>query len=179
MQGVVYGTRGGPRHELVGTRCDVDQCFGTVIHRFCAQAVIGDPLTIYGTGEQKRGFLPLRDSMQCLQIALDNPPSPGEYRTFNQFAEVHSICELAEIVRRNAAKHGLSPTAAHIDNPRIETGSHYYAPRHQTLFDMGYKPHGDIDSEVHSIIGDMLPHAERIAKHRGAVSPSIKWNPAA
>jgi len=82
MQGVVFGTRideMGDDERLV-TRFDFDQCFGTAVNRYCAQAVIGHPLSPFGKGHQRRGFLPLRDSMQCLTIALENPPKEGEYR---------------------------------------------------------------------------------------------------
>ena len=76
MQGVVFGTQidemGNDSRFL--SRLDFDQCFGTAINRFCCQAVIGHPLTIFGTGTQTRGFLPLRDSMQCITLALENPP---------------------------------------------------------------------------------------------------------
>ncbi|HIE55003.1 MAG TPA: NAD-dependent epimerase/dehydratase family protein, partial [Chromatiaceae bacterium] len=101
MQGVVFGTRideMGDDERLL-TRFDFDQCFGTAVNRFCAQAVIGHPLTPYGRGHQRRGFLPLRDSMQCLTLAIENPPKEGEYRVFNQFEEVYDIYELAEKVK--------------------------------------------------------------------------------
>jgi len=84
MQGVVFGTRTDEMGDDVRlrTRFDFDQCFGTALNRFCAQAVVGVPLSLYGRGRQRRGFLPLRDSMQCLTIALENPPIDGEYRVF-------------------------------------------------------------------------------------------------
>lgn len=109
MQGVVFGTRAG---EMNGdprflTRFDFYQCLGTVINRFCAMAVIWEPLTPFGSGTQKRGFIPLRESMRCLEIAIDNPPSAGEYRAFNQFQEVYEVRELARRVpgaRRRLAR---------------------------------------------------------------------------
>ncbi|MCH7911395.1 MAG: 50S ribosomal protein L3, partial [Candidatus Hydrogenedentes bacterium] len=102
MQGVVYSTQidNMPEEKNLKTRFDFDQSFGTVINRFCAQATVGIPLTPYGTGKQKRGFLPLRDSMQCLTIAVENSPEKGEYRVFNQFEEVYDITELALKVQK-------------------------------------------------------------------------------
>ena len=93
MQGVVFGTRvdGMGDDPRLRTRLDFDQAFGTAINRFSCQAVIEHPLTPYGDGGQVRGFLPLRDSMQCLTLGLENPPEPGEYRVFNQFEETYSI----------------------------------------------------------------------------------------
>ena len=78
MQGVVFGTHiaemgADPR---LRSRLDFDQCFGTAINRFCCQAVIGHPLTLFGRGKQRRGFLPLADSMACLRLAVENPPRP-------------------------------------------------------------------------------------------------------
>ena len=96
MQGVVFGTRIDEmgNDALLLTRLDFDQAFGTAVNRFCCQAVIGHPLTLFGKGHQKRGFLPLRDSMQCLTLSLENPPEAGEYRVFNQFEEVYDVTEL-------------------------------------------------------------------------------------
>ena len=93
MQDVVFGTRiegmgGDPR---LRTRLDFDQAFGTVINRFSCQTVIEHPLTLYGAGGQVCGLLPLRDSMRCLTLGLENPPKPGEYRVFNQFAQTYSV----------------------------------------------------------------------------------------
>ncbi|HEU4444468.1 MAG TPA: NAD-dependent epimerase/dehydratase family protein, partial [Nitrososphaeraceae archaeon] len=108
MQGVVYGTR---TNEMIDdslmTRFDFDESFGTVINRYCAEALIGLPLTPYGQGKQKRGFIDLVDSIQCLTIAIENPAARGEYRVFNQLDEVHSISELAEIVATVAKKLGI------------------------------------------------------------------------
>ena len=130
------------------TRFDVDECFGTVINRFCAQAVIKMPLTEYGTGQQIRGFLPLKDSIQCLTIALENPPNEGEYRVFNQFEEVYSIRSLAAIIELNARNIGLDVETQFLDNPRVEADSHKYSPRHQKLFDLGYKPTNNLRQEI-------------------------------
>src|SRR5437773_1920589 len=92
----------------LSTRLDFDQCFGTVINRFCCQAVIGHPITPFGQGRQKRGFIALRDSMQCLTLALDNPPAAGEYRVFNQFEEVWEVGALAREVQAAAQALGLT-----------------------------------------------------------------------
>ena len=118
MQGVVFGTRideMGEDEKLL-TRFDFDQCFGTVINRFCAQAVIGQPLTLYGKGQQVRGFLPLRDSMQCLSIAIENPPDNGEYRVFNQFEEVYGLTELSLKVHKVATKLGVEAEIRNVES---------------------------------------------------------------
>src|SRR5207253_9837013 len=99
-QRVVYGveTEESAEHDRLITRFDYDEYFGTVLNRFCVQAVIGHPLTVYGGGGQTRGLLNIRDTLQCVELAADNPPEPGEFRVFNQFTEHFSVRELAELV---------------------------------------------------------------------------------
>lgn len=178
MQGVVFGTRidamgADPR---LRTRLDFDQCFGTALNRFCCQAVIGHPLTIYGGGGQTRGFLPLRDAMQCLTLALENPPETGEYRVFNQFEECYTIIELAEKVQRAGAAVGLDITIQHYDNPRSESDAHYYNPERQHLLDLGYQPTHDVAAELEIMLRDLLPHRDRIAAHQHILIPDIRWD---
>ena len=178
MQGVVYGTRieGIEKHEHLRTRFDFDQCFGTAINRFCAQAVIGLPLTPFGKGLQQRGFLPLRDSMQCLNLAVENPPKTGEYRVFNQFEEVYSIAELAAKVQKVGNEIGLGVTVRHLENPRLESEDHYYKPDHQHLLDLGYKPTHDMEAELRLVFEDLIPHRERIEERRESHFPDIRWD---
>jgi len=178
MQGVVYGTKfeGMEDDSDLATRFDFDQSFGTAINRFCAQAVIGLPLTPYGKGKQKRGFIPLCDSMQCLTLAIENPPERGEYRTFNQFQEVYSIHELAEKVQAVGKKHGLKVAIEALENPRIEMEDHYYNPDHQHLLDLGYKPTHDMDTELDIVFEDILPHRDRIESRKEAQFPDIRWD---
>jgi len=178
MQGVVYGTRideMGDDERLL-TRFDVDQCFGTAINRFVAQAVIGHELTPYGKGHQTRGFLPLRDSMQCLTLALENPPKKGEYRTFNQFEELYSIYQLAEIVKEVGNKFDLDCKIWNIENPRIELEEHYYNPDHQHLLDLGYKPSHDIRNELKRMFKDLIKYKDRIEEKRYVLVPDIRWS---
>lgn len=178
MQGVVYGTRiyemgADPR---LYTRFDFDQCFGTVINRYCAQAVIGHPLTVYGSGMQKRGFLSLHDSMQCLSIAIGNPPQKGEYRVFNQFKEVYDLAELARKVKETSEEFGLNTVIEHIGNPRTEMEYHYYNPDHQHLLDLGYKPLYTIETELELMLEDLIKHKERIITKRHVLIPDIRWD---
>ncbi len=178
MQGVVYGTRieaMGEDPRLV-TRYDFDQCFGTAINRFCAQAVIGLPLTPFGKGHQRRGFLPLRDSMQCLTIAIEHPPQRAEYRVFNQFEEVYDITQLAERVQKVGNQMGLGVTIRAIENPRAEAEEHYYNPDHRHLLDLGYQPTHDMEAELEIMLRDLVPHRERIESRKEAQFPDIRWD---
>jgi UDP-sulfoquinovose synthase len=178
MQGVVFGTRFDKLADdaRLNTRLDFDQCFGTAINRFCCQAVIGHPLTVFGGGGQTRGFLPLRDSMQCLTLALENPPQHGEYRVFNQFEQTYSVSALAGLVQQAAHSVGLAPEIRHYDNPRTEAADHYYNPDRQHLLDLGYQPTHDLIGEVSTILQDLLPHCERIEQKRTLLIPDIRWD---
>lgn len=178
MQGVVYGTRieGIEEHEHLRTRFDFDQCFGTAINRFCSQAVIGLPLTPFGRGHQKRGFLPLRDSMQCLTLAVENPPEAGEYRVFNQFEEVYSVAELAARVQKVGNEFGLDVTVRHLENPRRESEEHYYNPDHQHLLDLGYQPTHDMEAELRLVFEDLIAHRTRLEERKEAHFPDIRWD---
>lgn len=178
MQGVVFGTRIDEMGDDEGllTRFDFDQCFGTAINRYCAQAIIGQHLTPYGKGRQKRGFLPLRDSMQCLTIAIENPSDEGEHRVFNQFEEVYDLTELAMKVQKVAGKLGLSVEVRNVENPRMELEEHYYNPDHQHLLDLGYQPTHDIEAEIEITLKDLIKYKHRIMARAHALMPDIRWD---
>lgn len=178
MQGVVFGTQfpGLGDDDRLRTRLDFDQAFGTAINRFCCQAVIDHPLTLFGVGKQKRGFLPLRDSMQCLTLAIENPPQDGEYRVFNQFEECYTVTELAEMVREVGNEMGLNVQIHHYDNPRKEAEEHHYNPDRQNLIDLGYEPTHDVKSEMRIMMEDLLQHKSRIEEHKDALVPDIRWD---
>ena len=179
MQGVVYGTYAPCFKDLppqFATRFDVDECFGTAINRFCAQAVSGLPITPYGKGEQRRGFLPLQDSMQCLTIAIEDPADKEEYRIWNQFEEVYSINYLAETVQRVTKDlTGQEPAVVNIPNPRNELEEHHYFPIHKELFDRGYTPTEDLKGQVKRILQDLIPHKNRIVDCKNSLIPKTKW----
>lgn len=178
MQGVVFGTRideMGDDPRLL-SRLDFDESFGTAINRFCCMAVIGHPLTPFGRGHQKRGFLPLRDSMQCLTIAIENPPSSGEYRVFNQFEEVYDITELAMKVKTVGEDLGLDVEVRNVENPRKESEEHHYNPDHQHLLDLGYLPTHDMEAELRIMLRDLIGNRDRIEAKRDVLIPKIHWD---
>jgi UDP-sulfoquinovose synthase len=178
MQGVVFGTRPGdePPPPALRTRLDFDEAFGTAINRFCCQAVIRHPLTPFGEGRQRRGFIPLRDSMQCLTLALEHPPTAGEYRVFNQFQEVYDLAELAALVQRVGAEIGLEVDVRPVENPRLEADRHHYNPDHERLRELGYRPTTDIAAEVRRALEDLTDHRRRIEEHAAVLIPSVRWD---
>jgi UDP-sulfoquinovose synthase len=178
MQGVVFGTQIDEMKtdSRLRSRLDFDQCFGTIINRFCCQAVIGHPLTLYGSGGQTRGFLPLRDSMQCLTISVENPPQAGEYRVFNQFEECYSVEELAHMVQAVGDSIGLPVTIHHYDNPRKEMDHHYFHPDRNHLIKLGYHPTHDVKAEMRIMLLDLIQHRDRIAEKETVLVPDIRWD---
>jgi len=171
MQGVVYGLT-DTEPSLV-TRFDYDQYFGTIINRFCAQAIINHPLTVYGSGNQKRGFLPLKDSIQCINLIIDNPPKPGTYQVFNQYESTYSLNNLANIVVRKAKSLNLKPSVTHLDNPRSEDENHYYNPTSKGLRSLGYIPTTNIKHEIHTLLSYLLQYKERVVG--SVIMPETKW----
>jgi len=175
MQGIVYGTS-IPEMEgnkSLNTRFDYDGIFGTSINRFCIQALSLLPITLYGKGKQRRGFLPLKDSMQCLTLAIENPPKKGEYRVINQFEEVYTLDKVAYTVWSIAQEMGYSTEIINIENPRIESEDHYYNPEHKKLLELGYKPTSDMKFEVESMMGDLERYRDSIIPE--VIDPKIRW----
>ncbi len=177
-QGIVYGieTDETSRHPDLITRFDYDEMFGTVLNRFCLQAVIGHPLTVYGKGGQKRGFINIRDTLRCVELAATNPAGAGEYRVFNQFTEIFSVRELAEAVGGAAAELGMDVTVEHLPDPRVEAEEHYYNPRADKLRELGLEPHLLSDELVISMLKIIDQYKDRVIER--AILPTTTWRPA-
>lgn len=174
-QGVVYGTVTDEVmiDEALINRFDYDEVFGTVLNRFCAQAAIGYPLTVYGQGGQTRGFLDIRDTVRCVELACLNPAKPGEFRVFNQFTEQFSVLDLALTVQSVAGQMGIKVEIDHLVDPRVEAESHYYNAKHSRLADLGLKPHTLSDSLVDSLISISMRYRDRIDP--ALFAPQINW----
>ncbi len=176
-QGVVYGvetdeTALDPR---LTTSFHYDEVFGTALNRFCVQAAIGHPLTIYGKGGQTRGFLNIRDTIQCVGLAVAKPAGPGEFRVLNQFTELFSVLELAERVTTAATHLGWATTVEHRPNPRKEAEEHYYNAKHAKLLELGLQPR--LLSE--ELIDTMLTRiaANRDLVDRNSLVQGVRWVP--
>jgi UDP-sulfoquinovose synthase len=178
-QGVVYGieTEETAGDERLITRFDYDELFGTVLNRFCLQAVIGHPLTVYGSGNQTRGFLNIRDTLNCVELAATNPAEAGEFRVFNQFTEQFSVIELAELVKHAAEHLGYAVEIQHCDNPRVEKEDHYYNAIHTKLLDLGLEPTLLGEELVESMIHTIERYKDKAIE--AAIDPRTRWNPAA
>jgi UDP-sulfoquinovose synthase len=175
-QGVVYGTNTDEvsLHPGLATRFDYDAIWGTVLNRFCVQAALDLPLTVYGKGGQTRGFLDIRDTVACVRLALENPPALGEYRVFNQFTEQFSVKALAHKVREARAAHGLETRIVHLANPRVEREEHYYNAKHQKLLDLGLRPHLLGETLIESTIQLVQQHAGRVDPVE-LEQPNVDW----
>jgi UDP-sulfoquinovose synthase len=174
-QGVVYGAHTDETllDDRLLTRFDYDEQFGTALNRFCLQAVIGHPLTVYGAGGQTRGFLNIRDTLACVELAVLNPAERGEMRVFNQFTESFSIRDLAEEVQKAAVAIGLQVDIAEVDNPRTEAAEHYYNPTHTKLLDLGLKPTLLSDDLVTDTLQTLLKYKDRAILD--AIAPRTTW----
>ena len=176
-QGVVYGIRTDETDldERLCTRFDYDEVLGTALNRFCVQAVVGYPLTVYGKGGQTRGFLNIIDTLQCVRLAVENPAAPGEFRVFNQFTEQWSVRDLAERVQRVGAGMGINVTVDSVADPRIEAEEHYYNATHTKLLELGLEPHLLTDEVVAHLIETIQRYKDRILLR--PIAPKTKWDP--
>ena len=174
-QGVVYGvdTPEIAMDARLRTRFDYDGVFGTVLNRFLVQAVAGVPLTVYGKGGQTRGFLDVRDTLACVELAILNPADRGEFRVFNQFTEQFSVLDLAHAVREAAQAHGIAVTIENLPNPRVEKEEHYYNAANTRLLDLGLQPHFLSETLLESVLHVVQQHKDRINPR--LIMPSVNW----
>jgi len=177
-QGVVYGvaTDETMLDERLATRFDYDGIWGTVLNRFCVEAVIGHPLTVHGEGGQTRGYLNIRDTMRCIELALENPAKAGEYRVFNQFTEQFLVSELAQLVKDAAEHKGRAVEIRHIADPRVEAEKHYYNAKHTKLIDLGLKPHFLSETLIDSVFDKVEEYKHHVKLDR--IEALVNWRSA-
>jgi UDP-sulfoquinovose synthase len=174
-QGVVYGvlTEETGMDEMLINRLDYDGVFGTALNRFCIQAAIGHPLTVYGSGGQTRAFLDIRDTVRCVELAIATPAEPGKFRVFNQFTELFGIGDLATMVQKAGSTLGLNVEVSHLDNPRVEMEEHYFNAKNTNLLDLGLQPHFLSDSLLDSLLNFSVKYKSRIDEKQ--ILPKVKW----
>ena len=174
-QGVVYGvdTPEIALDERLRTRFDYDAVFGTALNRFLVQAVAGQPLTVYGKGGQTRGFLDIRDTLACVELAILHPAERGEFRVFNQFTEQFDVAGLAAAVREAARAFGIDAPIEHLPNPRVEREEHYYSAANTRLRDLGLQPHLLSDTLLESVLRVVMRYRDRIRP--ALFRPAVDW----
>jgi UDP-sulfoquinovose synthase len=176
-QGVVYGIRTEETalDDRLLTRFDYDDVFGTALNRFCLQAVIGHPLTVYGRGGQTRGYLNIEDTLRCVELAVLHPAQAGEFRVFNQFTEQFSVSQLAELVQKAGAEVGMDVAVHAIENPRVEAEQHYYNAAHTKLLDLGLRPHLLDETLIESMFATIERFKDRVIVDH--ILPQDRWRP--
>lgn len=175
MQGPVYGieTEESLFDERLRTIFNYDEIFGTVINRFIVQAIADYSLTIYGKGGQTRGYLNIKDTLQCVNKSIEEPAKHGELRIFNQIMETFSVKELAEKTQRVGEQLGYDVQIDHLENPRKEAEEHYYNPAYQGLLDLGVKPHYLTDEMMEGMFRVVEKYKDGIRKD--VIFRGIKW----
>ena len=174
-QGIVYGveTAETALDDRLATRFDYDQIYGTALNRFCVQAAAGYPLSVYGKGQQIRGYINLLDTIRCIELAIASPPEEGEYRVFNQITEQFSLLELAEMVVHQSKHFGREAQLKHLPNPRVEAEQHYYNATHTRLTELGLEPHLLSGSVLDSLIQLAIQRHEYIDTN--LILPTVNW----
>ncbi len=175
MQGPVYGlsTVESDLDDRLFPNFYYDDIFGTAVNRFLVQAVAGIPLTVYGKGGQTRGYLNLKDTLQCVELAMNNPVGKGDMRILNQFTEQFSVNELARRVQLAGNGMGLDVKIKSIDNPRKEMEDHYYNAAHSGLLELGLEPHYMTDEVLVKIMEKVIQYKELIDIRK--IFPRVKW----
>jgi len=175
MQGPVYGldTEESVIDSRLRTFFNYDEIFGTVVNRFIAQAIIGYPLTVYGKGGQTRGYLNIKDTLQCVHKSEEHPADVGELRIFNQIMETFSVSELASLTQQVGKKLGYEMVIKHIENPRKESEEHYYNPTYQGLVNIGVEPHYLTPEVMTSIFKSVAEYKDAIRKD--IIFKGVKW----
>ncbi len=181
MQGPVYGIETEEaeicdqrsEREHLRTIFNYDEIFGTIVNRFITQAVVGYPLTVYGKGGQTRGYLNIKDTLQCVHMSEKTPAKTGQLRIFNQIMETFSANELAEMTQRVGKKLGYDVQIDHLENPRREAEEHYYNPTYQGLIDIGVQPHYLTDQVMEKMFKVVERYKDNIRKD--VIFKGIKW----
>mgnify|MGYP001487747482 FL=1 len=175
-QGFVYGISTKEidlDYENLATSFHYDSIFGTVLNRFISQIACNIDMSVYGNGTQKRGYLNLIDTINCVKIATNNPPKEGEFRVFNQFTEFSSLNEMANKIKIFAEKNEIKAGIKHIKNPRIEEEDHYYNPKNTSLISLGLKPIIFDDEQISKIYKVVKKNINRI--NPDSLKPNIQW----
>lgn len=170
-QGIVWGTQTEETildDELLN-RFDYDGDYGTVLNRFLVQAVVGHALTVHGTGGQTRAFIHIKDTVRCIEKAIESPPAQGSKpRIYNQMTECHNVLQLAKKIAGMT-----SAQIAHVDNPRKEHASNDLAVANDSLLRLGLEPTTLDDGLMEEIMEVVARFKDRVNKDR--IPASVRW----
>ena len=175
-QGFVYGISTKEidlDYENLATSFHYDSIFGTVINRFISQVASNIDMSVYGKGTQKRAFLNLIDTINCVKIAANNQPKKGEFRVFNQFTDFKSLNEMAEVIIKSSKNLGIKAKAKKIKNPRKEMEEHYYNPKNTSLISLGLKPIKFNENTIETDIKLITKYKKNIDQEY--FMPTVKW----
>lgn len=125
---------------------------------------------------QTRGYLDIRDTVQCIELAIANPAKLGEFRVFNQFTEQFSVNNLAKVVTQAGQKLGIEVKAINVPNPRVEAEEHYYNAKHTKLAELGLKPHLLSDALLDSLLNFAIMYKNRV--DMAQIMPAVSWKKA-
>jgi len=175
MQGPVYGILDNKFIEDNNLQISFayDDIFGTVLNRFIVQAIAKTPLLVYGSGNQIRGYINIKDTLNCISLTLNNKPKQGSLNIYNQFTEQFSVNELAKKVKKALIKININATIKKIKNPRIEQEKHYYNAKNNNMIKLGLKPTLLNDDVIITIARHIIKYKKNINK--SVLKPKTKW----
>ncbi|MFC6961574.1 NAD-dependent epimerase/dehydratase family protein [Halocatena marina] len=171
---ITYGTETEETRadERLRTRFDFDYYFGVVAHRFCAQAIAGYPLTVYGKGEQRKPFVSLEDAVEGLAQLVVSGQS-AEHTVYNQVTRPISIVEMAETIADVGAEFGLDVDVTHVENPREEDEEHAMEIENDRYMDLIGEQRQTFESGMRDILETLTAHRDTIVAHEDRFLPDV------
>ncbi|MXR51713.1 NAD-dependent epimerase/dehydratase family protein [Halovenus sp. WSH3] len=174
---IVYGTETEETRadDRLNTRFDFDYYFGTVTHRFCAQAVAGYPVTVYGKGEQRKPFVSLEDAVEGLaQLALTDPDErPDDHVVYNQVTRAISIVEIANTISEVGEAYDLDVAVEHFENPRDEDETHKMEIENDRYADLIGGQSQTFEEAVDDILDTLIQYDDRVKAHEDRFLPGV------
>jgi len=171
---IVYGTTTDETEAADSpTRFDFDYYFGTVVNRFCAQAVAGYPITVYGKGEQRKPMVSLEDAVESLVRLVERGHDGGDVDVYNQVTRPVAIVELAETIAEVGEEFDLDADVEHFENPREENEEHKMEMENDRFLDLVGGQQQTLEEGVRDILGTLVEQRERIEAHEDRFLPGV------
>ena len=174
---IVYGTETEEtEHTGLPTRFDFDYYFGTVVNRFCAQAVAGYPITVYGKGEQRKPMVSLKDTVESLVNLVEQGHSGNDIDVYNQVTRPVAIVELAETIAEVGDEFDLDAEVEHFENPREEDEEHKMEMENDRFEELVGEQQQTLEEGIRDILGTLVEHEDRIKAHEDRFLPGVLTN---